>query len=227
MTEANSLNESTHSRRFPVWLIVLLTILVTALVTVGVIRYYFWPKPFEQVELSAKEQKKLDQKLARLIPGYEPDTASVQGQQDANTSLEPEKYNEEGASREVKFSEKEINALIAKNTDLGDKLAVDLSNDLVSARLLFDADPDMPFIGGKTIRVATGMTLSYENNKPVAIIRGVKIMGVPVPSAWLGGLKNVDLISQFGDAGGFWQAFVEGIEHLQVQDGKLAVQLAE
>ena len=220
-------------RRVPVWLIVVITIVLTVIVTVGVIRYYFWAAPFSAVELSQREQRQLDQKLATLIPGYEPGSSlsttasnSNAAEADNKATLEPQPYTEEGASREVVFSEREINALIANNTDLASKLAIDLADNLVSARVLFDADPDMPIVGGKTVRITAGMTLSYEEGQPVAIIRGVKIMGVPVPEAWLGGLKNVDLIEQFGEAGGFWQAFAEGIDQLEVRDGRLAVTLA-
>ena len=228
MTE---LTQPPIKRRVPVWLIVVITMVLTVIVTVGVIRYYFWATPFSAVELSQLEQRQLDQKLAALIPGYEPNQSlttsdSNQTEVDNQTSLEPQPYTEEGVSREVVFSEREINALIANNTDLASKLAIDLADNLVSARVLFDADPDMPIVGGKTIRITAGMTLSYEAGQPVAIIRGVKIMGVPVPEAWLGGLKNVDLIEQFGEAGGFWQAFAEGIDQLEVRDGRLAVTLA-
>ena len=43
-------------------------------------------------------------------------------------------------------------------------------------------------------------------------------MGVPIPNAWLGGLKNVDLVTEFGAEPGFWQPFSEGVEHIRVED---------
>ena len=52
-------------------------------------------------------------------------------------------------------------------------------------------------------------------------------MGIPIPNAWLGGLKNVDLIREFGDAGGFWEAFAKGVEDIQVEEGKLKITLRE
>jgi len=53
------------------------------------------------------------------------------------------------------------------------------------------------------------------------------VMGVPIPNAWLGGLKNVDLISEFGTDPGFWQSFSEGVEDVRVEDGRIKVKLKE
>ena len=52
-------------------------------------------------------------------------------------------------------------------------------------------------------------------------------MGVPLPNAWLGGLKNVDLVEQFGAERGFWRTFAAGIAGLELRDGELVVRLAE
>ena len=128
--------------------------------------------------------------------------------------LEPQKYTEEGASREVSFSERELNALLASNTDMAQRLAIDLSDDLASARLLIPLDPDFPILGGKTLRVNAGLEVAFRGGRPVAILRGVSLMGVPLPNAWLGNLKNVDLISEFGSDPGIWQSFAAGIEHI-------------
>lgn len=210
-------------RRFPTWAIVLVTIALTVLVMLLVYRYWFAPKPFDSVELNEREQLQLDQKLNRLIPGRAAaNTTDANGQ-----ALEPQAYSEEGASRQVSFSEREVNAMLARNTDLADKLAVDLADDLVSARLLVPLDPNFPFMGGKTVRVNAGLNLSYANGKPIAVLRGVSVMGVPVPNAWLGGLKNIDLIEQFGGGDGFWKSFAAGIDQLSIKDGMLSVTLAE
>lgn len=213
-------------RRFPIWAIVLTTIAVTALVMVLIFRFYFYPKPFDNVALNEKEEQLLDDKLAALIPGYQSES-QANGTAAKDGVLEPEAYSEEGATREVSFNEREVNALLARNTDLADKLAVDLSNDLVSAKLLVPLEPDFPVMGGKTVRINAGLNLSYKDGKPVAILRGVSVMGVPVPSAWLGNLKNIDLVNEFGGGDGFWSAFAEGIEFLTVEDGQVNIKLKE
>ncbi|MEJ1414947.1 MAG: arginine N-succinyltransferase, partial [Candidatus Sedimenticola sp. (ex Thyasira tokunagai)] len=141
--------------------------------------------------------------------------------------LRAERYSEEGVLREVNFSERELNAMLAKNRDLAKKLAVDMSDDLVSARLLVPLDKDFPVLGGKTLRVSAGVEMAFRDAKPVVILKGVSIMGIPIPNSWLGGLKNIDLISEFGDENGFWSGFSDGVEDVRIEEGHLKVKLKE
>jgi hypothetical protein len=69
--------------------------------------------------------------------------------------------------------------------------------------------------------------LAYRDHKPVVVLKGVSVMGIPIPNAWLGGLKNIDLMQEFGGKPGFWQSLGEGIESIQVRDGELYVKLKE
>ena len=210
---------------------VLATILVTAAVTFWLVRTYIYAKDFKPVELSVEEQSTLNTKLRAL--GYDPEaetrTASDQASQEESDEqwLRPERYSEANGKREVSFSEREINAMVAKNRDLAKKLAVDLDMDLVSARLLVPVDPDIPILGGKTLRVSAGVEMAFRNAKPIVILKGFSIMGIPIPSAWLGGLKNIDLISEFGDQSGFWKSFSDGVENIRVEEGHLKVKLKE
>ena len=107
------------------------------------------------------------------------------------------------------------------------KLAIDLSQDLVSVRLLVPVDRDFPLLGGKTLRLSTGVEMSYKDGRPRVVLKGVTVMGVPIPNAWLGDLKNIDLISEFGDKQGFWKSFAAGVEDIHVEDGELKVKLKE
>ena len=105
------------------------------------------------------------------------------------------------------------------------KLVIDLSEDLASAKLLVPLDPELPFLGGKTLKVTAGMELRYSDRKPVAILRGVSLWGVPIPNEWLGGIKNIDLVREFGNDHGFWNKLAAGIEHIQIEDGNLTIKL--
>jgi len=208
-----------------VW-IVLLTILLTAVVTFWFVRSYIYPKDFEPVELNTAEQQTLNAKLRVL--GYEPEEVTHQQQGSKETDqqwLRPEAYSEAGGKREVSFSERELNAMIANNPDLAKKLAFDMSDNLLSSRMLIHVDPDFPVLGGKTLRVAAGVEMAFRNDKPVVVLKGVSVMGIPVPNAWLGGLKNIDLINEFGDDQGFWAGFSDGVEEINIQEGKLRVKL--
>lgn len=213
--------------------IVLAVLLVTAGLTFWIARTYIWPADFEPVTLSAREQERLDTKLRALgvDPPPPPTSAGTQSMRDRAESaadwLRPEPYKEDGSMREIGITERELNSLLGHNTDLARKLSIDLSDDLASARLLIPVDPDFPMFGGRTLRVAAGLTLAYGDGRPVVIIRGVSLMGVPIPNAWLGNLKNVDLVRQFGGDAGLWKSFADGIEFAQIREGELKIKLRE
>jgi hypothetical protein len=195
---------------------------VAALITFIALRLFLFPPPFKPVVLSAKEEKQLSDKLAIFSALPSAPAAIGNGQ-----PLQPEKYSEAGLSREVRFSEREINALVAKNTDLADKLAIDLAEDLISIKLLIPLDPDLPVLGGQTLKISAGAELAYRDGRPVAKLHGVSLMGLPMPNSWLGGIKNVDLVKEFGGDAGFWQAFADGVEAITVGDGFLRIRLRE
>lgn len=197
--------------------IVVITMAVTLGIGYWLFTTYLFPAAFKPVQLNSKEQQRLDSKLRRLGVQVQP----------SRPALEPEPYSETGASREIHFTERELNALLAHNTDLANKLAIDLSDNLASAKLLIDLDPELPLFGGKTLKVTAGMELSLYNGQPRAILKGVSVWGVPLPNAWLGNLKNTDLVTEFGTAGGFWQAMKEGVESIEVKEGELHIRLKE
>ena len=198
--------------------IIVITMTVTLAVGYWAVTTWLFPTEFKPVVLNQEQQQILDQKI-RLLGGS--------SRSSENEAIEPEAYSEVGASREIEFSEREVNALLAKNTELANKLAIDLSDNLVSAKLLVDVDPDFPLLGGKTIKVTGGMELRLVDSKPSAVLKGISVWGVPLPNAWIGNTKNVDLVQEFGEAGGFWQAINDGVEKIEVRDGRLLIQLKE
>ncbi|MFZ5466982.1 MAG: arginine N-succinyltransferase [Pseudomonadota bacterium] len=213
-------------RGIHVFWIVLATILVTIAATFWFARTFIYAKDFIPIELSATEQRTLESKLRAL--GYEPDAPERGPKPQTDEEwLRPRPYAERAEERVVSFSERELNALIANNKDLARKMSVDLSRDLVSVRLLVPFEPDFPILGGKTLRVSTGVEAAFRDGRPVVVLKGISLMGVPIPGAWLGGMKNIDLVREFGDEQGFWQGFAEGVEDIRVEDGQLRVTLKE
>jgi len=203
----------------------LVIVLATVAVTLGavwLVRTYIYPALFQPVELSVSEKRVLDEKLEVL--GVDGVSASAPT---ADLPLAPAPYTESAAQRRLVFSEREINALIGHNTDLASRLAIDFANDLASARLLLPMNDDFPFVGGRTIRIDAGLEMSFADGRPLLILRGVSVMGVPVPDAWLGNIRNVDLVAQFGGDRGVWQRLAAGIASLQVADGELVLELEE
>ena len=222
-------------RRMGVGKIILLVVVVAVLasaVTAWVVAHYLFPKAFTPVQLSQKEELLLSEKLERIDAtalggGRRGGAGTAAPPAGGAERLEPERYTEAGAKREINFTERELNALLAKNTDLAQKLAIDLSQGMASAKLLIPLDPEFPILGGKTLKVTAGLELSYASQKPVIVLTGVSVWGVPIPGAWLGGLKHVDLVGEFGGQEGFWKSFAAGIEYIEVTDGQLVVKLKE
>jgi len=205
--------------------IVLGTIAVSVGVTIWILTQYIFPKQFEPVALSGQEQQTLEKKL-KAFEGFDTSTQLISDSQSEN-ELQPEKYSEEGADRRIELTERELNGMLAENTDLAQKVAVDLADNLASGKLLVPLDPDFPIMGGKTLKISAGMELAFRDDKPIVVLKGVSVMGVPIPNAWLGNLKNVDLVREFGGTEGFWKSFSEGVENIEVSDGKLVIELKE
>ncbi len=203
---------------------IILAVVLSVGITLWVVNHYFFPKNFEPVVLSQKENQRLDNKLNQFSWL---NNANAESSVNKDENLEPEKYSEQGAKREINLSERELNALLAKNTDMADKLVIDLSDNLASGKLLLPMDQDVPIVGGKTLKISAGMELAFANERPIIKLKGVSVMGVPIPNAWLGGLKNVDLINEFGQDEGFWKAFGDGIKEIHVEEGNLIIKLKE
>ncbi|MCG6870405.1 MAG: arginine N-succinyltransferase [Gammaproteobacteria bacterium] len=225
----NSNESAPVARRFGWWHIaafVAAAVVVTVGITVWALQSGLFQSEFRPVSLYPDEQRTLEEKLDRLQGAAAPrNDGGLAGQ--GGEPLAPEPYSELGAKREVAFTERELNAMLAHNTDLARRVAIDLSEDLVSARILLPLDEDFPVLGGKTLRVRAGAEFAYLNDRAIVKLRGVSIMGVPLPNAWLGGLKNIDLVREFGASPGFWKAFSDGIEDVRVGEGTLVLRLRE
>lgn len=194
------------------------------------IRYNLYASPFTPTFLNEHEQRVLNEKLEHLdrgARGQSPSPAMKTDDRTGNGFLEPEPYTEDASKREIRISERELNSIIARDEEKARQVAVDLSGDMVSVKLLIPLDRDFPVLGGKTIRLNCGITLRHEAGRPVVALRGVSLGGVPLPNAWLGGLKNVDLVREFGGQDGFWDTFSQGIEDIRVSDGYLYIKLKE
>jgi len=211
-----------------VLLIVVLATIIATSVVVWMITVYLFPSELKPVKLTTREKQILTTKINRLDMSQQPETQQKRrSQPTGERPLKPERYSEDAARREIFFSERELNALLANNTNLARKLAIDLSGDLASMKLLIPLDEDLPVFGGKTLKVTAGLELAYAGGKPVVALRGVSIWGVPLPNAWLGNLKNVDLVREFGADEGFWSAFAACIEEITVEEGSLRIRLRE
>ncbi len=206
----------------------LAVIAVSVAATLWVARTWLYPQPFQPVALDARERASLDAKLEELSRAAPGGSAPMPGRTpDARAdTVQPAPYSERAEDRVLHFTQRELNALIARNPDLAQRLALHLSDDLLSATMLVTLPPDLPLFASQTVRVSTGLRLRHDGTRLTAVIEGVSIMGVPLPGAWLGGLKGRDLAALYRDEGGFWQAFGEGVRELRIENGRLRVELA-
>jgi len=154
--------------------IILAAMMLTMATGLFLVKFWLFPPPFAPVVLSQDEEQRLERKLERFeYGGGRPAPPSRKPEAVISPSdLKPEAYSEEGASREIRLSEREINGLIAQNTDLAQRMAVDFSKDLVSVKLLIPVDPDFPIMGGKVLKVRAGAGQAHENPSPPARWQG-------------------------------------------------------
>jgi len=204
--------------------IVFAAVLVTAAASAWWVKHYLYASLHTPTELSVPEREVLETKIERLEEAGAPSRRLPAGEDETAV---PEPYSEEGASRELSLTEKELNGLIAEDPETAQKVAIDLSNDLVSLNIVAPFDEEVPLFGGKTLRLKAGVTLRYEEGRPAVIVRGVSLGGIPLPNAWLGNIKNRDLVEEFGTEGGFWQIFADGVEDIQVRQGNILIKLRE
>jgi len=198
-------------------------VVVTMATTAWWVGRYVYAKPLAPTTLSEPERRTLERKMARIDPARTPGRTARPG----NEPLEPTPYTEDDATREIRLSERELNGLVARDEDVARRVAIDLADDLVSVTMLVPFAEDFPILGGKTLRIATGVELAYADGKPIVAIRGISLGGIPLPKAWWGDIKGKNLIEEFGEPGGFWDQFSKGVDGIRIREGELWVQLRE
>jgi hypothetical protein len=202
----------------------LIILCIVALLIVGWVKYNIYASKFTPVQLRQDEQEVLESKLALL---KESEYSPSPGKRAPAKPLTPEPYTEKGASREISLTERELNGLIANKPEIAERVAIDLSDDLVSVKLVVPVDEEVPVLGGKTLKFHMGLIMSYEKNRPIVALKGISLGGIPMPNAWLGYMKNKNMIDEFGSESGFWKIFSEGVEDIRVQDGHIRITLKE
>ena len=184
----------------------IICVMLALIVGVGVWVYaQFHARPFVPTQLASAEQVVLDQKLEQL--------------EGAEAATPPEKT--------VQFTARELNALLAKNTGLGEAARIDFDKNAITAKWNVPVEEGVPFLGGKTLRGKVSFGVQLDSGKLSLRIDDVRVCGISLPNAWLGGLKDVDLAEKFFAGDPAFQAFVAGIESLNINPDGLKLVLAE
>jgi hypothetical protein len=187
---------------------VLITLAVTALllVSAGAATYWWHNRPITPTVLDAEEQKVLDQKIEVA-----------------------QKQNYQPGDKTISLSEREVNALFHHNTGLGNKVKFELAHHAIHARIHTELDPDLPVVGGQTLKAKARFLLKDSNNHPAIILDDVTVWGISLPNAWLADLKGQNLISDLGldESHQSGSPFAAGIKDIQVNNGEITIELAE
>jgi len=202
-------------------LLVLIVILLAAiLASMWWLKQNMYAKDFTPVELEQEELAVLDEKLNTVDPSTRAfGSGSYRGQ--------PGEYAEDDTQRKIIFTQEELNAVLAKDPEFARRVKFHLSDDMISLQFLAPMDKEIPVLAGKTFRFNMGLTVAYSNGSPVVAVRGISIGGIPVPGAWWGDVKGINLVEEFGSDGGFWQLFSRGVDYVKVADGSFILYLKE
>lgn len=176
-------------------------------VTIGIVGALWWlQRPISPVELTANESNALDQKIAEL--------------------QQPESRYEAG-TKHIVLTEREINGLINDHTDLGDKLRLEIDPDALNAHLALPIPEDSAILPGKQIKARARLELDMDGAQPVLTIADITIYGVSLPNAWLGGIKNRDLLRELVGNNPDSRVIIEGIDDLKLERERIEIMLSE
>jgi hypothetical protein len=194
--------------------IVLSCCLLTAIGTVWWVKHNIYASPLHPVQLSQSEKTTLDAKLAKLELSEE----VVPPEAPAKTDGDP---------RTISISSKEINAFLA-NQGIGEQVKLDVTRNRIAANFLLPIDKDAPLFAGTTLRIRLALNaLMNENGKLVVKVDDVSLGGIPLPNAWLGDIKGLDLVtSNIGEDPAI-ERFAAGIKDFRLENGHVHIVLNE
>ncbi len=183
---------------------------ITAAATAWWVKRNVYASPMTPVSLTATEEVELQQKIAAF----------------ENPAAAPAVSPEE-AKRTLVVSQKEVNAYLAKQ-GLGESVKVDLNKDALAVSTLIPVPPDAPFLGGTTLRIRVSLAASMNDSHQVVLnVQDVSLGGVPMPNAWLGDIKGVNLVTSDINTNPALKRFFDGIKEMDLEDDSLRVVLNE
>ena len=204
--------------------------------------YYFHASQYRPTELSEPERVELEEKI-EVVTGAPVEIPAELGEgvliggdpADDQTQVPPQFRDAPGSMtpeerRNLVFTEREINGFIGHNTELGERLYIDLKQDTVVAKVVWPFEEETPFVGGKTLRLRFTLGAALDANGQMSVmIRDVSVGGISIPSAWMGDLKGKNLVDleNAGGAGGFWESFARGVRDFEISNDELRVKLKE
>jgi hypothetical protein len=205
--------------------------------------YYFHASQYRPTELSEPERVELEEKIEVVtgqpveIPAEMGEGVLIGGDPLDDQAQVPPKFRDvapggmtPGERRTLVFTEREINGFIGHNTELGERLYIDLKPGMIVAKVVWPFEEETPFVGGKTMRLrfSLGAEMNVDGQMAV-VIRDVSVGGISIPNTWMGDLKGKNLVELEAASGqsGFWEAFAAGVSEFEIANDELRVKLNE
>jgi len=172
-----------------------------------------YASPFSPVMLTSSEQTALDGKLEALKQ---------------SAAAEPAPVDPEIEKRTLTLTDREINAFFEQQ-GLGEQIKVSLHSGGGTATFLLPLGAEGEVGNGMTLRIGISLGAKMDDNKKFALsISDVSVGGVPMPNAWLGNMKGLNLMADHPvSEDPAFKAFVAGIRDFQIKAGQLRVVLNE
>ncbi len=185
---------------------------------------YWWFKrhldarALEPVQLAEAEERLFEAKLQALAAAGE--ASGVVGTVPDGRSAD---------ERTLQISGREINAFLAER-GLGENIRVELARDLLRIAMVvpMPSDSGLPLLSGANLRLHLSLAAACDPQAgPHIAIRDVRLGGIPLPNAWLGGIKGLNLVDQSLRQDPSVQRFLSGIRDLEVRPEGISLRLLE
>lgn len=172
----------------------------------------FDPAPFKPVALTSQEQAAFEQKLAVF-------SGSVAAEPVPVTDLE---------KRTLVITEKEVNAWLAKN-ELGENVQVRFKDGKITGAIILELPEDFPMLAGQKIKASLALVAHLNDaSRDLALqVDDVTVGGMPLPNAWVGDIKGMNLVDESARVDPAMEKFLKGIRQFEIQDGLAVVKLNE
>jgi hypothetical protein len=199
-------------------------VLVLLLVITVMVSMIWWSqRPHQTVKLTPAEREVVDAKLRELGRPLAERDGTPLPPTPAPAPTEPDRPYVPGG-KTIRLTEREINGLLNDNTDLGERVKIELARDAVNAYIALTLPPDFPIAPGRTLRVKGRIRASVgEGGKPVAMLEDLSVFGLSLPQAWIPvkGRNLLEETSATGEAG----PLLRGIKSLRIEPGALVLEV--
>ena len=193
------------------------------------------PPEITPTELTPREEAVLEEKLEILRRGADRPDELAEGPGDVSRdsrdlpwTAEPgEGEDEDFVRRPIVITEREINGMLAHNTDLGDAVRVRLTPDRVKININFAVPEEAPVFGGKTLRFAALARAELGGKVFDVRVEKLSLGGIPLPGAWTGDLLDVNLAEALFPDSDAMAVFSAGVESFEIRRGEMEILLAE